>query len=148
MYAFQKIPFILAIGWDTLDIFNKDSISLVHLEIYNLIFLAREEELKERAKALKVNAGIEPGTDLGPVISKQVLLIFYTSAALGSFAFQDLFSFLLNVTDWLCYWNKRTKSDNPMRLKSRITAYLHGKSSAFPLSSSYIQCGKTRRFFF
>lgn len=82
-----------------MDIFNKDSISLVHLEIYNLIFLAREEELKERAKALKVNAGIEPGTDLGPVISKQVLLIFYISAALVSFAFQDLFSFLLNVTD-------------------------------------------------
>ncbi|XXG49108.1 hypothetical protein AAC387_Pa02g3377 [Persea americana] len=30
-----------------------------------------EEELKECAKELKVNAGIEPGTDLGPVISKQ-----------------------------------------------------------------------------
>ncbi|KAL5988430.1 Methylmalonate-semialdehyde dehydrogenase [acylating], mitochondrial [Asimina triloba] len=30
-----------------------------------------EEGLVERAQALKVNAGIEPGTDLGPVISKQ-----------------------------------------------------------------------------
>eukprot|EP00262_Sarcandra_glabra_P017275 TRINITY_DN5863_c0_g1_i1.p1 TRINITY_DN5863_c0_g1~~TRINITY_DN5863_c0_g1_i1.p1 ORF type:complete len:538 (+),score=96.77 TRINITY_DN5863_c0_g1_i1:39-1652(+) len=30
-----------------------------------------EEGLIERAKALKVNAGTEPGTDLGPVISKQ-----------------------------------------------------------------------------
>lgn len=30
-----------------------------------------EEGLVERAKSLKVNAGIEPGTDLGPVISKQ-----------------------------------------------------------------------------
>lgn len=30
-----------------------------------------EEGLKERAKQLKVNAGIEPGADLGPVISKQ-----------------------------------------------------------------------------
>lgn len=30
-----------------------------------------EEELIKRANALKVNAGIEPGTDLGPVISKQ-----------------------------------------------------------------------------
>lgn len=32
----------------------------------------REEELIKRANALKVNAGVEPGTDLGPVISKQV----------------------------------------------------------------------------
>ncbi|ONK61098.1 uncharacterized protein A4U43_C08F26230 [Asparagus officinalis] len=31
----------------------------------------REEELTKRASALKVNAGVEPGTDLGPVISKQ-----------------------------------------------------------------------------
>ncbi|KAG0467250.1 hypothetical protein HPP92_018830 [Vanilla planifolia] len=30
-----------------------------------------EEELVKRAKALKVNAGVESGTDLGPVISKQ-----------------------------------------------------------------------------
>jgi len=30
-----------------------------------------EEGLTERAKQLKVNAGIEPGADLGPVISKQ-----------------------------------------------------------------------------
>ncbi|WOK99383.1 hypothetical protein Cni_G08095 [Canna indica] len=30
-----------------------------------------EDELTKRAKALKVNAGTEPGTDLGPVISKQ-----------------------------------------------------------------------------
>lgn len=30
-----------------------------------------EEGLRERAKQLKVNAGIEPGADLGPVISKQ-----------------------------------------------------------------------------
>ncbi|ONK75397.1 uncharacterized protein A4U43_C03F16430 [Asparagus officinalis] len=30
-----------------------------------------EEELTKRASALKVNAGVEPGTDLGPVISKQ-----------------------------------------------------------------------------
>lgn len=31
-----------------------------------------EEELVERAKALKVNVGTEPGADLGPVISKEV----------------------------------------------------------------------------
>ncbi|KAK9285150.1 hypothetical protein L1049_024335 [Liquidambar formosana] len=31
-----------------------------------------EEELVERAKALKVNAGTEPGADLGPVISAEV----------------------------------------------------------------------------
>lgn len=54
-------------------------------------FYAREEELKECAKELKVNAGIEPGTDLGPVISKQVLLIFCTSGALVSFSTHDLF---------------------------------------------------------
>eukprot|EP01018_Ginkgo_biloba_P037317 Gb_14990 [translate_table: standard] len=30
-----------------------------------------EEGLRERARQLKVNAGIEPGADLGPVISKQ-----------------------------------------------------------------------------
>ncbi|XP_010933526.1 methylmalonate-semialdehyde dehydrogenase [acylating], mitochondrial [Elaeis guineensis] len=30
-----------------------------------------EDELIKRAQALKVNAGIEPGTDLGPVISRQ-----------------------------------------------------------------------------
>ncbi|KAM7529380.1 hypothetical protein LguiB_032790 [Lonicera macranthoides] len=30
-----------------------------------------EEELVERAKALKVNSGTEPGADLGPVISKE-----------------------------------------------------------------------------
>lgn len=35
----------------------------------------REEELVERAKALRVNAGTEPGADLGPVISKEVQLI-------------------------------------------------------------------------
>lgn len=29
----------------------------------------------ERAKALRVNAGTEPGADLGPVISKEVQLI-------------------------------------------------------------------------
>lgn len=38
-----------------------------------LFYLSREEGLIERAKALKVNAGTEPGTDLGPVISKQVV---------------------------------------------------------------------------
>ncbi|KAJ8529936.1 hypothetical protein K7X08_036771 [Anisodus acutangulus] len=31
-----------------------------------------EDKLSERAKVLKVNAGTEPGADLGPVISKQV----------------------------------------------------------------------------
>lgn len=34
--------------------------------------LSREDNLVERAKALKVNAGTEPDTNLGPVISKQV----------------------------------------------------------------------------
>ncbi|KAK6916202.1 Aldehyde dehydrogenase domain [Dillenia turbinata] len=33
--------------------------------------LMREDKLLERAKALKVNAGIEPDADLGPVITKQ-----------------------------------------------------------------------------
>lgn len=33
---------------------------------------SREDKLVERAKAIKVNAGTEPDTDLGPVISKQV----------------------------------------------------------------------------
>lgn len=32
----------------------------------------REEELLERAKALKVNVGSDPGADVGPVISKEV----------------------------------------------------------------------------
>lgn len=35
-------------------------------------FLFREQELVERAKELKVNAGTEPGTDIGPVISREV----------------------------------------------------------------------------
>lgn len=37
-----------------------------------LIIPDREDKLTERAKVLKVNAGTEPGADLGPVISKQV----------------------------------------------------------------------------
>jgi malonate-semialdehyde dehydrogenase (acetylating)/methylmalonate-semialdehyde dehydrogenase len=37
-------------------------------------YLCRETKIVERAKALKVNAGTEPDTDLGPVISKQVNL--------------------------------------------------------------------------
>ena len=32
----------------------------------------REEELMQRAKALKVNVGSDPGADVGPVISKEV----------------------------------------------------------------------------
>ena len=35
------------------------------------IYLSREE-LVERAKALKVNAGTDPNADLGPVITKEV----------------------------------------------------------------------------
>lgn len=35
-------------------------------------YLSREEELVERAKALKVNAGTDPNADLGPVITKEV----------------------------------------------------------------------------
>lgn len=35
--------------------------------------LSRLNELVERAEGLKVNAGIEPNADLGPVISKQVM---------------------------------------------------------------------------
>jgi len=33
---------------------------------------SREDKLVEHAKAIKVNAGTEPDSDLGPVISKQV----------------------------------------------------------------------------
>lgn len=40
-------------------------------EFFNFIFF-REQKLMERAKGLKVNAGIEPGTDIGPVISLEV----------------------------------------------------------------------------
>jgi malonate-semialdehyde dehydrogenase (acetylating)/methylmalonate-semialdehyde dehydrogenase len=36
------------------------------------IDLSREEELVERAKELKVNAGTDPDADLGPVITKEV----------------------------------------------------------------------------
>lgn len=36
------------------------------------IDLSREEELIERAKRLKVNAGADPSADLGPVITKEV----------------------------------------------------------------------------
>lgn len=43
--------------------------------IVALIF-SREDKLVERAKALKVSAGIEPDADLGPVISKQVSVQF------------------------------------------------------------------------
>lgn len=32
----------------------------------------REDELVKRARKLKISAGIEPDTDLGPVITKQV----------------------------------------------------------------------------
>lgn len=39
---------------------------------------SREEGLVERANSLKVNAGSEPGTDLGPVISKQVNKLTWT----------------------------------------------------------------------
>lgn len=37
-----------------------------------IYIFTREDELTSRAKELKVNAGTEPGTDLGPVISQQV----------------------------------------------------------------------------
>lgn len=37
---------------------------------------SREEELVQRAKVLKVNAGTNPGADLGPVISKEVQTSF------------------------------------------------------------------------
>lgn len=40
-----------------------------------VLTFSREDKLVERAKALKVNAGTEPDTDLGPVISKQVSVI-------------------------------------------------------------------------
>ena len=41
---------------------------------YNINFgVSREDELVERAKALKVNAGTDPSADIGPVISKEVL---------------------------------------------------------------------------
>lgn len=43
-------------------------------------YLWRETKIIERAKALKVNAGTEPDTDLGPVISKQVCSWFYFSS--------------------------------------------------------------------
>ncbi|KAJ0010434.1 hypothetical protein Pint_33460 [Pistacia integerrima] len=36
-----------------------------------------EDKLVERAKALKVNAGTEPDADLGPVISKQIMVMYY-----------------------------------------------------------------------
>lgn len=32
----------------------------------------REKELVQRAKELKVNGGIDPSADIGPVISKEV----------------------------------------------------------------------------
>lgn len=41
--------------------------------------MLREEQLKQRAKALKVNVGSDPGTDVGPVISKEVKDLFKTS---------------------------------------------------------------------
>lgn len=40
-----------------------------------MTFFSREDKLVECAKALKVNAGMEPDAELGPVISKQVHLI-------------------------------------------------------------------------
>lgn len=48
-------------------------LSCIILDIQNF---PREEELVKRAKALKVDAGTEPGADLGPVISKEVKIYF------------------------------------------------------------------------
>lgn len=44
----------------------------------------REEKLVERVKALKVNVGTDPDTDIGPVISKTVrkLILLYTKMLL------------------------------------------------------------------
>ena len=39
-----------------------------------VITFSREDKLVERAQALKVNAGTEPDADIGPVISKQVVI--------------------------------------------------------------------------
>lgn len=61
---------------------------------------SREDKLVERAKALKVNSGTEPDADLGPVISKQVLIIFLP------YILNFYFSYIimpLNVPRWyLC----------------------------------------------
>lgn len=48
-----------------------------------LIITDREDKLAERAKALKVNAGTEPGAALGPVISKQVHTLTVISTLIG-----------------------------------------------------------------
>ncbi|XP_055819231.1 methylmalonate-semialdehyde dehydrogenase [acylating], mitochondrial-like [Solanum dulcamara] len=43
-----------------------------------------EDKLTERAKVLKVNAGTEPGADLGPVISQQVHTLTLISTPIGN----------------------------------------------------------------
>lgn len=44
--------------------------------LWSVIIYVREDKLVERAKVLKVNAGTEPGANLGPVISNQVIVYF------------------------------------------------------------------------
>lgn len=46
------------------------AISLLTRKFY---IFSRLDGLLERAKSLKVNAGCEPGTDLGPVISRRII---------------------------------------------------------------------------
>lgn len=47
-----------------------------------MCLFCREDKLVECAKSLKVNSGMEPNADLGPVISKQVSCIS-TTGSLG-----------------------------------------------------------------
>ena len=54
----------------------------------------------ERAEALKVNAGTEPDTDLGPVISKQVSTYFWLSFPTPGILL------LLSVSNKYTYTNK------------------------------------------
>lgn len=62
--------------WYQFKQFTQDT--LLPMLLYNF---SREEELVERAKELKVNAGTEPGADIGPVISKEVLVDLGISAS-------------------------------------------------------------------
>ena len=72
--SFMTLSLLIYMG-----IFQSKPSKIIHLNLF------RENKLVERAKALKVNAGTEPDADLGPVISKQVSVlfrnfcIFYTS---------------------------------------------------------------------
>lgn len=73
--------YMVSVLWDilVLRLFRKIFLDCSHSTLFIMkesLTFSREDKLVERAKTLKVNSGTEPDADLGPVISKQVLIIF------------------------------------------------------------------------